>query len=186
MASAAPLRTPMHLWVVGILSLLWNCFGGYDYTMTKMRNMDYLASMGIDPNAMLAYLDAMPLYANIGWGLGVWAALVGSVLLLMRNRYAVWAFGLSILGMIMSFGYMFFGPPMPGSEEAGMMKYMPLIIVVLGVAQFAYARGSREEGPAPLVSKSVGGVLCAARRYDADAIRACGPNICGIASASHP
>ena len=102
--------------------------------------------MGIDPNAMLAYLDAMPLYANIGWGLGVWAALVGSVLLLMRNRYAVWAFGLSIVGMIMSFGYMFFGPPMPGSEEAGMMKYMPLIIVVLGVAQFAYARGAEKKG----------------------------------------
>ena len=146
MATAAPLRTPMHLWVVGILSLLWNCFGGYDYTTTKMRNMDYLASMGIDPNAMLAYLDAMPLYANIGWGLGVWAALVGSVLLLMRNRYAVWAFGLSILGMIMSFGYMFLGPPMPGAEEAGMMKYMPLIIVVLGIAQFAYARGAEKKG----------------------------------------
>ena len=46
----------------------------------------------------------------------------------------------------MSFGYMFFGPPMPGSEQAGMMKYMPLIIVVLGLAQFAYARGVERKG----------------------------------------
>lgn len=139
----------MHLWVVGILSLLWNCFGAYDYTMTKMRNIDYVAGMtpaGIDPAALLAYIEGMPIYAHIGWGLGVWAALAGSVLLLMRNRYAVWAFGVSIVGMVLSFGYMFLGPPMPGSEEAGMMKYMPLIIVVLGIAQFAYARAVEKKG----------------------------------------
>ena len=73
MATAAPMRTPMHLWIVGILSLLWNCFGSYDYLMTKMRNMDYLAGMtppGVSVDALLAYLDGMPLYAQIGWGLG--------------------------------------------------------------------------------------------------------------------
>ena len=149
MATAAPLRTPMHLWVVGVLSLLWNCFGSYDYLMTRMHNMDYLASMsppGVDPNTMLAYIEGMPMYAQIGWGLGVWSALVGSVLLLMRKRAAVWAFGISIFGMALSFGYMFLGPPMPGAENAGAMKYMPLIIVVLGIAQFAYARGAERKG----------------------------------------
>jgi hypothetical protein len=38
MATAAPTKTPWHLWVVGILSLLWNAFGGYDYTMTQLRD----------------------------------------------------------------------------------------------------------------------------------------------------
>jgi hypothetical protein len=143
------MRTPTHLWIVGILSLLWNCFGGYDYLMTKMRNMDYLAGMtppGVDVNTLLAYVDGMPLYAQFGWGLGVWSALVGSILLLLRNRYAVWAFVLSLVGMALSFGYMFIGPPMPGSEEAGMMKYMPLLIVILGLAQFAYARAVERKG----------------------------------------
>ena len=147
--ATAPMRTPTHLWIVGILSLLWNCFGGYDYLMTKMRNMDYLAGMtppGVDVNTLLAYVDGMPLYAQFGWGLGVWSALVGSILLLMRNRYAVWAFVLSLFGMALSFGYMFIGPPMPGSEEAGMMKYMPLLIVILGLAQFAYARAMERKG----------------------------------------
>ena len=147
--ATAPMRTPMHLWIVGVLSLLWNCFGGYDYLQTKMRNMDYLAGMtppGVDVDTLLAYVEGMPLYAQIGWGLGVWSALVGSILLLLRNRYAVWAFILSLVGMALSFGYMFFGPPMPGSEQAGMMKYMPLLIVVLGLAQFAYARAVERKG----------------------------------------
>ncbi|WP_395623209.1 hypothetical protein [Sphingomonas daechungensis] len=147
--ATAPLRTPMHLWVVGVLSLLWNSFGAYDYSMTRMRNMDYLAGMsppGVDPATMLAYIDGMPLYAQLGWGFGVWGALVGSIALLLRKRAAVWAFGVSIAGMILSFGYMFFGPPMPGSEAAGPMKYMPLIIVLLGLAQFAYARAAERKG----------------------------------------
>lgn len=142
MATAAETRIPAHLWIVGILSLLWNCFGGYDYLMTRLHNMDYLAKSvpGADPAAVLAYLDAMPLYAQIGWGLGVWMALAGSILLLTRQRWAVWAFGASLVGMVLSFGYMFAGPPMPGANAAGMMKYMPFVIALLGVAQFAYAR----------------------------------------------
>ena len=146
MATAAETRAPTHLWIVGILSLLWNCYGGFDYIMTRTRNMDYLSQMG-DPNAMLDWIDGFPIWAQFGWGLGVWAALIGSILLLMRNRYAVWAFALSLVGMALSFGYIFLiGSPMPGSEEAGMMKYFPLIIVVLGIAQFFYTRAMEKKG----------------------------------------
>ena len=106
-------RAPAHLWIVGILSLLWNCFGGYDYTMSRMRNLDYLASMGGDPNTMLAYMDSMPIWVAFGWGLGVWAALLGSILLLMRSRYAVHAFIASLVGMVLSFGGQYLGPPQP-------------------------------------------------------------------------
>jgi hypothetical protein len=33
-------KAPVHLWIVGFLSLLWNGFGCYDYLMTRMRNLD--------------------------------------------------------------------------------------------------------------------------------------------------
>ena len=132
-------RTPAHLWIVGILSLLWNCFGAYDYMMTRTRNMEYLSQMG-DPNSMLAYIDGMPMYAQIGWGLGVWAGLLGAVLLLMRSRYALWSFAASLVGMAMSFGGQYLGgPPMPPEMTAGAMKYMPLLIIALGLAQAWYA-----------------------------------------------
>ena len=65
--------TPAHLWIVGVLALLWNAFGCYDYTMTRMRDTDYIKSMmpDMDPNAMLAYVDSLPIWASAGWGLGV-------------------------------------------------------------------------------------------------------------------
>jgi hypothetical protein len=148
MQETATARTPAHLWIVGALSLLWNCFGGYDYTMTRMHNVDYIKSSmpGADPTAVLAYVDGMPLIAQIGWGLGVWMGLLGAVLLLLKSRWAVWAFAVSLVGMAMSFGTMAMGPPMPGSEQAGMMKYMPVVIVLLGLAQFYYAWRQQKNG----------------------------------------
>ena len=44
MQQAIAARTPVHLWIVGILATLWNCFGAYDYVQTRMRNMDYIKS----------------------------------------------------------------------------------------------------------------------------------------------
>jgi len=31
-------NTPKHLWVVGVVSLLWNAVGAFDYFMSKTRN----------------------------------------------------------------------------------------------------------------------------------------------------
>ena len=91
-------RTPAHLWIVGGLATLWNAFGAYDYLMTRMRNMDYLNSMmpGGDATEMLSYVESFPLWAQIGWGMGVWFGLLGSLLLLARSRWAVTAFLLSL------------------------------------------------------------------------------------------
>ena len=44
--------------------------------------------------------NGFPLYAQFGWGLGVWMGLAGSVLLLMGHRWAVPAFALSLLGAV--------------------------------------------------------------------------------------
>jgi hypothetical protein len=145
MQEAVSARTPAHLWIVGILSFLWNCFGGYDYTMTRLKNVNYLSQMG-DPNTILAYIDGMPMYAQIGWGLGVWGALLGSVLLLMRSRYAVHAFAVSLLGAILSFGAQYMGPPPPAEMSSGMMKYVPIFIIALAAAQLWYAWREAREG----------------------------------------
>ena len=85
----------MHLWVVGILSFLWNCFGCLDYTMTNLKNASWLAQMTPD---QIAWMNGLPAWLTAFWALGVWGGLVGSILLMMRSRYAVWAFGISCSG----------------------------------------------------------------------------------------
>jgi len=148
MQQAVSARAPAHLWIVAILSLLWNCFGAYDYTMTKARGAEYIATTmpGVDANAALAWINDMPMYAQVGWAVGVWLGLLGSILLLIRSRWAVWAFGLSLLGAVLSLGYqMFLAPPIPGAAQSPMMKVMPAVILVIAVALFLYARAQEKK-----------------------------------------
>lgn len=93
--------TPWHLWLVGILALAWNGFGAADYTMTQLENRDWFGFMGFDAaqtDAVLAYMDASPMWTHAAWAIGVWGGVVGAILLLLRKRTAVAAFAVSFLG----------------------------------------------------------------------------------------
>ena len=148
MQDAVSARTPAHLWIVGAIATLWNAFGCYDYLMSRMRNTDYLASMmpTVEPNVMLAWVDAFPVWAQFGWGLGVWGGLAGGLLLLMRKRWAVWALGLSFIGAVLGLGYQITAaPPLPGAEGA-MFDAMPYVIILFALALFLYARAMEKKG----------------------------------------
>jgi hypothetical protein len=146
MATTAEGRTPTHLWIVGILALLWNAFGCYDYLMTKTRNMDYLASIHIDLDRMLAWINSMPIYAQFGWGLWVWTGIVGSALLLARSRYAVHAFALSAAGAVANLGWQMMDLSAPPEVTQGFMKYVPALVILLAVAQLWYAWHENRSG----------------------------------------
>jgi hypothetical protein len=131
-------RAPVHLWVVGIVSLLWNAYGAFDYTMTELGNRAYLASMGFGDEA-LAYIAALPAWAVAAWAIGVWGSLVGAVLLLLRSRFAVPAFLVSLAGALVSFCYQFTSNA-PASFTSGINAAIPVAILILIAAQWYYAR----------------------------------------------
>ena len=87
-------KAPTSFWVIAVLSLLWNAFGCFDYVMTASRNPGYLAQF---PPEMINFLDSFPYWATAAWALGVWGSLAGSVLLLLRSRYAVHAFAVPVV-----------------------------------------------------------------------------------------
>ena len=92
-------RTPVHLWIVGIVSLLWNLMGAFDYSASQLQ-LDFYMSQFTE--AQLAYFYAFPSWAVAGWAFGVWGAFAGSIGLLLRHKWALWAFGISILGLFVS------------------------------------------------------------------------------------
>jgi len=116
--------------------------------MTRMRDTDYLKSMmpTVDPNAVLAWIDAFPMWAQFGWGLGVWAGLVGAVLLLLRSRWAELAMGLSLLGALLGLGYQAIAAPPLEGMEGPMATIMPYVIIGVALALFVYARSMRAKG----------------------------------------
>lgn len=116
-------KLPPSFWVVTILGLLWNAFGGYLYIFSKLNPEKALASAS---PALRDYVATMPLWAHIGWSLGIWGSVAGSLLMLARSRHAVTAFLVSLLGAFMSYA---------GQAMAGVMG-MVEPLVILGVIGF--------------------------------------------------
>lgn len=139
-------RTPWHLWAVGLISLLWNGYGGYDFVMSMTQGEAYWRASGMT-DAMITYYNGMPTWMYLPWVLGVWGAVAGSILLLMRSRFAVHAFALSLLGAVVSliYGLVIDPPPAPPAEMA-MMTYMPWVIALVAAFLAWYAWTMRKKG----------------------------------------
>ena len=105
-------RTPWHLWVVGVIAVLWNAYGGYDYTMSMTQGATYMAASGMTPD-QIAYYDTMPVWMTAVWAIGVWGGVLGSILLLLRNKLAFPVFIVSFAAFLMSLLYVY------GLSDAG-------------------------------------------------------------------
>lgn len=90
-------KTPVHLWIIGVVSLLWNLGGVWDYVASKFRIESYISKF---PEELMAYVYDMPAWATACWAFGVWGAFLGSILLLARKKYALCAFAISLAGLL--------------------------------------------------------------------------------------
>lgn len=108
-------KAPWHLWLIGIVSLVWNgSNGALDHILIGMRNEAYLTDiaeiLGIPVAAVFNYYDAWPLWATFGWAAAVWGLVAGSLFLLLRSKYALHAFAASLLGQLVTAYFYSFAP----------------------------------------------------------------------------
>ena len=138
----AAVKAPWHLWVVGLVSLLWNSGGAISYTMT---HMGMLESMEMPPD-QIAFYSSFPAWATAFWALGVWGCFFGSLALLFRSRFAVWLFGISIVGLIGTTFFQWGVAEMPAELTTMGHKLFAAAIWVITIGLFFYARRMHAAG----------------------------------------
>jgi hypothetical protein len=74
------IKTPWHLWFVGVIAVLFNAIGAFDYVMSMAQGESYMASAGMTP-AQIRHYREMPMWMIAVWTIGVWSAIIGSVLI---------------------------------------------------------------------------------------------------------
>lgn len=136
-------RVPTHFWIVSVVSLLWNAFGGYDYVMTQTKNADYLAQF---TEGQRAYFEAFPTWMEAAWAVGVWGSVAGSLLLLMRSRHSVTAFILSLAGLAASSVYAYGIADLPPDMTSGTMIAMNAVIWAGVIFFLVYSHRMRQRG----------------------------------------
>ena len=136
---------PWHLWLVGILSILWNSIGCLDFTMVITRNAGYLEAAGFTPQQM-DFFYSYPAWAVVVWAAAVWSAWFGGALLLARKSLAVPVYLIGLLAyiaaMIRQYGFTGFSELFPEAHY----KIMSAVIFVLAIAQLYYAKKMEEGG----------------------------------------
>lgn len=137
------MKTPFHVWIVGIIALIWNAGGAYDYVMTQTDNEAYLAMLS---DAQKAFLDNGPIWFETAWAVGVWFSMLGALLLLLRSRLAGPAFGLSLVGLIVSSVYSFGIADRTGMDMTPTQLGFTVAIYVVLVLLWIYARAMTRRG----------------------------------------
>lgn len=131
MSEAQARKTPLHLWIVGILALLWSLMGAVDYLMTQTNNETY---MGQFTPEQLEFFNSFPSWLVAFWALAVWGGVLGAVLLLLRKRHAlpvyVIAFLCMVVTMIRDYGFAGAADIVGG---AGIVFAVIVFVVMLGL-----------------------------------------------------
>jgi hypothetical protein len=127
-------KVPWHLWLVGILALLWNRLGAMDYLMTQTQNARYMASFS---EQQLAYFYAQPLWMVCAWAIAIWSSVLASVLLLLRKKMAAPIFLISWLGLVATCFHTYVlsnGDEIMGGNTA--LAFSALLFVIAGARFF--------------------------------------------------
>lgn len=128
-------RVPTSFWVIAVIGLLWNSLGAYLYMTARLDPETALAAA---TPAMRDYFVNQPIWANLGYGLGIWGSFFGSVAMVLRSRHAVGLFLVSLVGAVASH---------IAQAMAGVLT-LPLAITILIVVAFLwhYSRRSAALG----------------------------------------
>ncbi len=136
-------KTPWHLWVIGIVSLLWNSVGAMDFVMTQTRNEAYMRGFTA---VQLDFYYGFPSWVVAAWGIAVWGGVLGSLLLLLRKPLAVHLFLASFICLVLTSIHNFVlsnGLKIMGG--VGSLIFCAVIFVI-SVLLLVYARSMRKRG----------------------------------------
>ena len=137
-------KAPWHLWLVGIVAVLFNFIGVFDFVMAMTQGAKYMASAGMSPE-QIAHYEAMPVWMVAVWAIGVWTAFVASILLLLRRRIAFPVFVASLAAFLLHLLYTYVltnGGAIMGRQ----MAITSAVIVILLLFFSWYARAMSKRG----------------------------------------
>jgi len=132
-------KTPWHLWLAGALSLLWNAGGAYTIISAQSG-----APMDMDANEIAYYAAQAPWFVMLV-DVAVIAPLLGAIALLLRHRWAVLLYGLSIAAIAVTAAYdIAQGTALMLNDQGWLI--LECVTVGLAVLQWVYAWWMKNRG----------------------------------------
>jgi len=97
MSETDTLKVHWSFWIVGAFALIWNIGGAINYIM--QTNIEFVATL---PDTHKAIIQGRPYWATGGFALAVFGGAIGSLLLLLKKRFAFYIFIASLAGILIT------------------------------------------------------------------------------------
>lgn len=140
----APTKAPWHLWLVGVVAVLFNAIGVFDFVMSQAQGAEYMARAGMTPDQIAHYLG-MPGWMTVVWAVGVFGAFLASVFVLLRRKLATPVFIVSLAAFLVSLLYTYVltkGGAVMGPSMAIMSAVIAALLAFFSwYSRFMAARG---------------------------------------------
>ena len=129
-------------WVISIIALLWYLMDMSAFFMRIFMSEDALLAMSDNQRQQI---QTTPLWVNCVFAFEVFGGTLGSVGLLLRKRWALALFVISLLGVLAQTTYIYFL-----SNSVALMGWMaivmPLVAIAIGAGLIVHARSSVSKG----------------------------------------
>lgn len=119
---------PKWYWISSVIALIWMLFGVIAWVADLMMDEATLAQMSAAQQQLYAN---RPQWLFIVYAIAIFTGLLGAIGLLMRKRWSVTAFGVSLAAIIVQFGYTL--TAMKAIELLGPAAALPFPIVIFTI-----------------------------------------------------
>ncbi|MBL4671182.1 MAG: hypothetical protein JKX81_02890 [Arenicella sp.] len=129
---------PKWFWLVAILALLWYLMDMYAFFMRTLMLQDMLKEL---PDGQQGLYLSMPSWVNMVFAAEVFGGVLGSLCLLIKKRWALILYCISIVGVLAQTCYVYFF-----SEAIKVMGtaaiVMPLVAISIGTCLIIFTRSA--------------------------------------------
>jgi hypothetical protein len=133
---------PKWYWLAAVVALLWTIAGCWGYVVQVTTSPAEIAAM---TPAQQADWPTMPMWVTASYAVAVWSALAGAVLLLLRRMLARPLFLLSLVGIVLTFGWSLLETDML-TRKGPISAAFPCFIFLAGVAMWWLASYATRRG----------------------------------------
>ncbi len=133
-------RAPTWFWIVSILLLLWAISGVFACYMQLTIDKAALAKMSAYDRSLLL---GLPRWFPYDFALATITAMVAALCLLFRSRVAMPLYLLSLIGVIIQFGWIFGATDIIAVKGVVQAALFPLVIFLISVFSLWFAEVAR-------------------------------------------
>ncbi len=141
-ARSAGTKPPAWYWVVAGIAMVWMLIGVMSWVMDLMTDEAALAQMS---EAQQQMYRARPSWIFAVYAIAIFSGLIGAIGLLLRKGWAVTAFVVSLIAVIVQFGYTFLA--MDAIRLLGPASAIfPFVIFAIGALLLWFSRHAGKSG----------------------------------------